>query len=154
MSDIYHWDGTEFTTIPEDSLDDDLPDRLYSLIIPSEDEGRGDGDTTFVIHREMDEGPLCERQFVYLFDRREHAEAMAGEAREFLGRVAVRRINVRSLDERFWVRLRLALPAQPSENSAILSRDDFLELWLSSETLRQHCIITNPLRAVEDDEEY
>ena len=146
MNDIYHWDKEEgFVPLPEEDLRDDLPDRLYSLIIPGEDEdGRGDGDTTFVIHRERDDGPLCEMQFVYLFDSKEQAEAMAGEAREFLGRVAVRRVNVRSLDERFWVRLRLAFPDTP---------DAFLELWMSSEALRRHCVITNPLRDRDDEDE-
>jgi hypothetical protein len=167
LSDLYHWDGEKFFPLPEDDLTDDLPDRMYSLVIPAETETlrgagdrddderapwereggtlsrerEGDGDTTFVIHREMDDGPLCERQFVYLFDTREQAEAMAGEAREFLGRVVVRKVNVRSLDERFWVRLRLALPDDP---------DAFLELWLSTETLRRHCRFTNPLRDDDD----
>lgn len=148
MSDIYHWDATEnrFLPLPKEDLRDDLPDRLFSLILPSTDaEGREDGDTTFVIHREMDDGPLCERQFVYLFDTREMAEAMAGEAREALGRVVVRKVNVRSLDERFWVRLRLAFPDHP---------EAFLELWMSSEALRRHCVITNPLRDRDEDEDY
>ncbi|GAB4463435.1 MAG: hypothetical protein OHK0029_32030 [Armatimonadaceae bacterium] len=143
MSEIYHWDGNEFVPLPEEDLQDDLPDRFWSLVIPStETESSADYDTTFVIHREMDDGPLCERQFVYLFDKREMAEAMAGEAREALGRVSVRRINIRSLDERFWVRLRLAFPDNP---------DAFLELWMSSEALRRHCVITNPLRDRDDD---
>lgn len=143
MSDIYHWDGEAFVTLDDDDLQDDFPDRLFSLVIPAtNEEGKGDGDTTFVIHREMDDGPLCERQFIYLFDNRDQAEAMAGEAREALGRVVVRRINVRSLDERFWVRFRLALPDNP---------EAFLELWMSTETLRRHCVITNPLRDRDDD---
>lgn len=146
MNEIYYWSENEFVPLPEEDLRDDLPDRLFSLVIPVTDEdGKEDGDTTFVIHREMDDGPLCERQFVYLFDTRDLAEAMAGEAREALGRVSVRKVNVRSLDERFWVRLRLAFPDQP---------EAFLELWMSSETLRSHCIITNPLRDRDEDEDY
>lgn len=150
MSDVYFWDveAAEFLPLDEDDLQDDLPDRMFSLVVPAGDgEGDGgrDGDTTFVIHREMDDGPLCERQFVYLFDTREQADAMAGEAREFLGRVSVRRVNVRSLDDRFWVRLRLALPDNP---------EAFLELWMSTEALRRHCVITNPLRDRDDEDDY
>jgi len=144
MNDIYYWDGKAFASFPDDDLQDDLPDRLFSLVVPETDgEDTRDSDTTFVIHREMSEGPLCERQFVYLFDTKAAADAMAGEAREALGRVSVRRVNIRSLDERFWVRLSLVFPDNP---------ENFLELWMPSETLRRHSIISNPLRDRDDED--